>query len=114
MTILCDFGTCSLAARQANEFVTARSRNSLKDDDIPTLGLVKAIEIIGEAAANLDDGIREAMPGVPWERIIGMRHRLVHAYFEIDLDIVWKTATKAAPQLASELETYLSDWSIEE
>ncbi len=98
------------AARQIESFVSTRTRDSLHDDDIPTLGLQKAIEIIGEAASGLAEPIRHAMPDVPWPRIIGMRHRLVHAYFEIDLDMVWATATRAVPDVASAVRKFLDQW----
>lgn len=100
------------AARGIDAFVSGCTRDSLRHDDIPTLGLLKAIEIIGEAASMIDPSVHDAIPSVPWSRIIGMRHRLVHAYFDIDLDIVWATATKAMPQLATELENFLKKWNV--
>ncbi len=99
------------AAVQIRGFVTGRMRESLQLDDIATLGLVKAVEIIGEAASVLDSSVRDAVPAVPWPQIIAMRHRLVHAYFDIDLDIVWATATKAVPQLERELSNFMNTWA---
>ena len=55
------------------------------------LALIKAIEIVGEAACQVSDTTRRQTPDIPWEDIIGMRHRLVHAYFDINLDILWRT-----------------------
>jgi uncharacterized protein with HEPN domain len=66
--------------------------------------LVKAIEIIGEGAYQLSPGARVKVPGVPWDKIIGMRHRLVHAYFDINLNILWKTVQEGLPPLITELE----------
>jgi uncharacterized protein with HEPN domain len=54
------------------------------------MGLVKATEIIGEAAYQLSAEACAEVGEIPWEKIIGMRHRLVHAYFEINLDILGK------------------------
>lgn len=98
------------AARQIEIFVSDRTRESLRENEIATLGLVKAIEIIGEAAFVMDHGVLEAIPDVPWDRVIGMRHRLVHAYFEVDHDIVWATATKAVPELADSVRRFLDRW----
>jgi uncharacterized protein with HEPN domain len=61
--------------------------------------LLRAIEIIGEAAAKVSPETRSSAPAVPWIGIIAMRNRLIHAYFEIDRDIVWKTATEEIPAL---------------
>ncbi len=100
------------AAEQIASFTHSRSRNSLKEDEIATLGLVKAIEIIGEAASALDPSVRDAIDGVPWPQVIGMRHRLVHAYFDVDLAIVWATATKAVPDFVEHLQRFLDQWEL--
>lgn len=55
--------------------------------------VVRAIEVIGEAASRVSDETRAANPAIPWSAIVGMRNRLVHGYFDIDTEIVWKTAT---------------------
>lgn len=99
------------AAAHIRAFLAGRTRESLQLDDISTLGLVKAVEIIGEAASVLDASVRDAVPSIPWPQIIAMRHRLVHAYFDIDLDIVWATATKAVPQLEREVSEFMYAWT---
>lgn len=102
------------AAAHIRAFLAGRTRESLQLDDISTLGLVKAVEIIGEAVSVLDVSVRDAVPTVPWPQIIAMRHRLVHAYFDIDLDIVWATATRAVPQLEEQLSDFISAWAAPE
>lgn len=87
------------AAEQARAFIRNRRREDLDDDQQLVWALVKAIEIIGEAAYQVSAETRERLPGIPWERITGMRHRLVHAYFDIDLDILWKTVQDGLPPL---------------
>lgn len=74
------------AAREALSFVRGKTREDLDRDRLLVLALVKAIEIIGEAACQVSSETRSQIPEVPWEDIIGMRHRLVHAYFDIDLE----------------------------
>jgi uncharacterized protein with HEPN domain len=71
--------------------------------------LVRAIEIMGEAASKLSPEARAAMPAVPWASVVAMRHRLVHAYFDIDRTILWKTATEELPPLLSVLRAALKD-----
>lgn len=69
--------------------------------------LVRAIEIVGEAATKISIETREQHPDIPWAVIIGMRHRLIHAYFDINYDILWITATEAIPTLLPQLITLL-------
>ncbi len=92
------------AAREAVEFLRGRTRADLNDDRQLVLALVKTIEILGEAAYQVTPDTRDQTPGIPWDDMIGMRHRLVHAYFDIDLDILWKTAQEDLPPLIVELE----------
>lgn len=68
------------------------------------LAVVKELEIVGEAANGVSAEFREAHPGIAWSGIIGMRHRLVHGYFEIDFNLVWDTVQDDLPELIDELE----------
>ena len=92
------------AATEATSFVKNKTRNSLDADRQLVLSLVKSIEIIGEAAANATTECREALPHIPWRDIISMRNRLIHAYFDINLDILWKTVIEDLPPLIAELK----------
>lgn len=67
-----------------------------------------AIQIIGEAASKISPETRKRHPDVPWSAIIGMRHRLVHAYADIDHDILWTTATESAPDLLAQIRSILN------
>ncbi len=62
-------------------------------------GLVRKLEIIGEAAKGLSEDLRDANPDVPWRKMIGIRDRIVHQYFKVDLDIIWETVTSDIPEL---------------
>lgn len=92
------------AARDAINFATGKTRKDLDTDRILALAIVKSIEIIGEAASKLTEKFRSNNKGIPWEDIITMRHRLTHAYFDINLDIVWQTVRADLPELIKELE----------
>jgi uncharacterized protein with HEPN domain len=96
------------AAREALTFVTSRSRSDLDTDRMLVLSLVKDIEIIGEAASKVSIEVRTKQPQIPWQDIIDMRNHLIHAYFEVDLDIVWDTVSKDLPPLATKLEEIVS------
>jgi uncharacterized protein with HEPN domain len=93
------------AAQEAITFVQGRNRFDLDTDRQLALSLVKEIEIIGEAAYQVSQATRTRASMIPWEDIIGMRHRLVHAYFDINLDILWKTVQEDLPSLIATLES---------
>jgi uncharacterized protein with HEPN domain len=96
------------AAREAMAFTAGRQRSHLDDDRMLVLALVKAIEIIGEAASQVGQSTRDTLPAIPWPSIVAMRHRLVHAYFDINLDTVWNTVIEDLPPLLSQIEEALS------
>lgn len=96
------------AARQATSFVENRTREELDNDRQLELALIKAIEIIGEAATKLTKQCRDTSPQIPWENIIGMRNRLIHAYFDVNHDILWSTVENDLPPLMIELEKILA------
>jgi len=95
------------AAREAVGFAAGRSRADLDTDRMLNLSLVRLIEVIGEAAGRVSADTQAKYPGIPWSDITGMRHRLVHGYDEINLDIVWEVATVDLPALMTQLEQIL-------
>jgi uncharacterized protein with HEPN domain len=74
------------AAEEAVDTAVSRSREDLEKDHILALGLIKCVEIVGEAAARVSTEFCDAHPEIPWAEIVGMRNRLVHAYFDVDLE----------------------------
>jgi len=73
--------------------------------------VVRAIEIIGEAAKNVPEQVRKKYPDVPWKQMAGMRDKLIHEYFGVDLEILWETAKDDMPRLKTPIskvtESYL-------
>lgn len=69
--------------------------------------IVNVVQIVGEAATQVSVEARTAMPGVRWADIVGMRHRLIHAYHEVDLNIVWDTVEIDLPPLIALLDAWL-------
>ena len=68
------------------------------------LALIKDVEIVGEAASRVSEESRTGLPGIPWSSVVAMRNRLIHAYFDIDLDILWQTVSEDLPELLVKLE----------
>ena len=96
------------AAREAQGFAATRSRPDLDHDRQLLLALVKAVEIIGEAASRVSTECRLACSEIPWQDIILMRHRLTHGYYDIDVDIVWSTVIDDLPTLVAQLQRALT------
>ena len=92
------------AAREAIRFAAGRRRSDLDKDRQLVFSLVKALEIVGEAASQASCEARQENPQLPWQDMIGMRHRLVHAYYDINLDILWRTLQEDLPTLIETLE----------
>lgn len=95
------------AAETIGRVIAGRRREDLDADETLALALTRAIEIFGEAASRLSPEGRAAAPQTPWLEIIGMRNRLVHAYFDIDHDIVWRAATEEIPALLPSIRSLL-------
>ena len=96
------------AAETTQRFIAGRTRAAVDTDEQVRFALVQAVQIIGEAASKVSPDTRSKITSVPWADIIFMRNRLVHAYFDIDHDIVWETATKDIPDLLPLLRPLLA------
>jgi uncharacterized protein with HEPN domain len=91
-----------LAAREARDLAGGYSLEEFLDDRLLQLGLEKLIENIGEAASRLSPRGRSMLPELPWQDIVGMRHRLVHGYMRVDLEKVWQViVTDLEPLIAA-------------
>jgi uncharacterized protein with HEPN domain len=95
------------AAESAERFVAGRQRVELDTDRMLLFALVRAVEILGEAAAKVSAETRAAAPHVPWSGIVSMRNRLIHRYFDINTDIVWNTVTSELPPLLAQLRAMI-------
>ena len=92
------------AAREAVSFSEGRCRADLDTDRKLNLSLVRLLEIIGEAARGLSQEFRQEHPDLPWKSMVGIRDRLIHGYFDINLDVVWETVTEDLPPLIAQLK----------
>ena len=87
-----------------HDAVAHASYDEFAKDRRSQLAILKSVEIVGEAASRLSAEAKERHPDIPWREIVGMRNRLVHAYFDIDLRLVWETADSDIPVLVAQLE----------
>jgi len=95
------------AANAAIAFATGRELQDLQPDLQLQFALVRAIEIIGEAASKVGSDARDLDPQIPWPSIVSMRNRLIHAYFDVDNEILWNTVVEALPVLKRQIEALL-------
>lgn len=89
-----------LAAMERLGELTARiDRKIFHDDWVLQNAVVRELEIIGEAAGRLSKAVVAAHPEIPWKAMTGIRHKLIHDYFEVDPSVVWTTATVNVPEV---------------
>ena len=93
----------------AHEFVEGLSYEEFLADKKTTSAVVRELEIAGEATKQLPASVRAKYPEIPWSDIAGMRDKLIHFYFGVDMEIVWETVTVRIPKLARSLAGILDD-----
>ncbi|MER7081699.1 Uncharacterized conserved protein, contains HEPN domain [Saccharopolyspora kobensis] len=81
---------------------------SLATDEVTQLALIRLVEIVGEASNHVDKAVQQAHPEVPWRAIIGMRNRVVHSYWEVDVQILWDVVTIEIPKLLPQVRAILA------
>ena len=91
-------------AGKATGKVQGQSRADYDADENLRMTLAHLIQVIGEAARHVAPDFRQAHPEIPWDAIIGMRHKVVHDYLHVDYDIVWDVVTVDLPPLLAALE----------
>lgn len=84
-----------------------RGPEGFVSDDLVRSAVLQKLSVIGEAAARVSEETRKGHPEVPWNQARGMRNLLVHAYFSVDWDVIWTTATDSVPRLAEQIAKIL-------
>ncbi|MBV9234951.1 MAG: DUF86 domain-containing protein [Xanthobacteraceae bacterium] len=96
-----------IAARDAQSFVAGLDESSFFGSRLHQNATIRSLEIIGEAAGKVSASTRAVHPEIPWREINGMRHRLIHGYADVRLDIVWIVLRDHLGSLIAELEGLL-------
>ncbi len=91
------------SAEKALEFVAGMSGDEFLGDDKTVFAVIRALEIVGEAAKKIPNEVRDKYPVIPWREIAGMRDKLVHDYFGVNLRLIWKTVKEELPGLLPKL-----------
>ena len=91
------------------DFSKNKNRIDLEKNKMLSYSLIHLLELIGEAANGISSESQNNYSSIPWKAIIGMRNRLIHGYFDIDLDIVWKTVSEDIPKLKKEVEKIIKN-----
>lgn len=89
--------------RDIENFSKGMDKNRLRKSILKQKAIIRSIEIIGEAVSNLPNEFKGKYHEVPWADIIGMRNKLIHHYFGVDLEIVWKTIKEDIPDLKQKI-----------
>ncbi len=96
------------AAERVSTYLAGTERQGFMANQMLQDAVIRNLEIIGEACVNLTPDFRDAHAAVPWLKASGIRNRLVHGYFDVDLNVVWQTAREALPQFVAQVRAILS------
>ena len=98
------------AARRVLDY-TEPGRDAFLSDPMIQDAALRNLEVIGEAAKSLSPGFRDAHAEIPWKLMAGMRDRLIHEYFGVDLELVWQVVARELPEIASKIDSILESGS---
>ncbi len=93
---------------KAQAFVAGMTFDEFALDEKTNFAVVRALEIVGEATKQIPAELKGRYPSLPWRGMAGMRDKLVHNYFGVNLEVVWETATQEAPVLEAEIRTLIT------
>lgn len=94
-------------AEKASALVKNKDRAAYDRDEVLRLALTHLVQTVGEAARHVSSEFCDDHPQIPWRAVVGMRHKVVHDYMNVDEDILWDTVTNELPPLIDELKKML-------
>jgi uncharacterized protein with HEPN domain len=97
------------AVAKAKQFVKDVDFEAFRVNEEKIFAVIRALEIIGEAAKNIPKSIRGIYPEIPWEDMVGMRNKVIHDYFGVDIEVIWKTLHEDLPPLQAAVAKILGD-----
>ncbi|MDD4652060.1 MAG: DUF86 domain-containing protein [Methanothrix sp.] len=97
------------AFMQIEHYTDGVSHEEFMKDNLIQDGVIRQLEVMGEAARNLSDDLRGDYPHIPWRQMIGLRNRMIHAYFNVNLEIIWEIVQGDIPNLKRETKRVLED-----
>jgi len=97
------------AVQKAQDFTEGLSFEQFEADDKTVYAVVRALEIVGEAAKQVTPGVRDRAPDIPWRLMTGMRDKLIHAYAGVDLRVVWRTIHDELPGVVAGIQALVSN-----
>ncbi|MGH8546280.1 MAG: HepT-like ribonuclease domain-containing protein [Gammaproteobacteria bacterium] len=86
---------------------TKEGRDAFLNDTKTQDAVIRNLEIIGEAVKNVSEDLKKVYPDIPWQRIAGMRDRMIHEYFGVNLQIVWERVEEDVPDLKQKVQAIL-------
>ncbi|HUT31038.1 MAG TPA: DUF86 domain-containing protein [Sedimentisphaerales bacterium] len=96
------------AIDRIEEYIENLSFDGFSDDQKSADAVVRNLEIMGEAAKRLPQELKEKYSEIEWHKVVGLRHRIVHEYFGIDLEIIWQILQKDLPELKQQIQQVIS------
>ena len=97
------------AISKIRQFIGEMDYNSFSEDEKTSFAVVRALEIIGEASKHIPEEVRTSHSDLPWREMAGIRDKLVHDYFGVNLSVVWKTVKQDLPTLEPQIRSILKE-----
>ena len=97
------------SCQKARRYTTGMTQQEFLADDMTSDAVLRNLEIIGEAAKHVPADVRQAIPQIDWTKVGGMRNWLAHAYFGLDVDIVWDVIENKLPELEQAVQAYVDE-----
>jgi uncharacterized protein with HEPN domain len=101
------------AIQKIERFIGGMDFVQFAGDEKTVFAVIRGLEIVGEAARNVPKAVQNRYPAVPWREMSGIRDKLTHGYFRVNLQVVWKTIEEDLPALRVQVDRALADMTRE-